>query len=556
MKRGLLLTLVTVAIALLCGNVFAYAPIILDIPEVWIGDEEDNDHLTSPMVDLNFFRFTAAFNFDDYVTFDPDDPNKVTTDVRWSFMPESSGLVLINGLEGISAPETEAPEPGTQELTDRTDNSPVPRASANADFWDILDSPATGTTPYPDPILGNELDTWITVYASNGVKYSEQSVYVKANVKAGSVDEPDALSKSGVEVVMVYDTPATDGWAKSSEAGADNSQIGTTGIYWGTHGTSGGDTISAGPASGFPTNGFYCIWDAPATDIAYEAGYVYRTKYTLRSNQADVTKVPKIRLMTQCVGTGILAYSGGILIAGSNAARLFAPGAVAQTYAAYMEPPTNLAAGGVTNLKPKFEVYAFSAAEFGSTVYCDEVVVERFATPSKASATGTVKTFSPTDGWSGWASQTIVPPFGTATVSSNTTGLYIETPGPVTALNYGRWYTPADSTGVQFTADKLYRCVYTLQSSVTTLGQIRCLNGNKAFDLISKFVIQPNQTQVHLPAATGTEYSNWYETMPQFHTVDTTNNNMYFDVDIADGSVAQLGRMYITKVELLYYDIP
>ncbi|MBN1901883.1 hypothetical protein JW926_11225 [Candidatus Sumerlaeota bacterium] len=540
----------------MCGNVFAYSPIVKDIPfEVWIGDEEDNT--SSPFVDLNFFRFTGAFNFDDYVTFDDNDPNDVTTDVRWSFMPEAPGLVLINGNDGITDPYTEAIEPGAEELTDRTDNSPVPRASALADFWDILDSPSSGTPPYPDPVPGTELDTWVMLFASNGSKYSCGSVHVIANVKVGSVDEPDVISVVDiVEDVWTYDMPASDGWAKSTEAGTDGTQIGTTGIYWGTHGTSGGDTISAGPAAGHTGNGFYCIWDAPANDIPYAAGYVYRTKYTLRSSQADVTKVPKIRLLTQCVGTGILAYSGGVLLAGGNVNRLFAPGAVAETYTAYMEPPTNLAAGGVTNLKPKFEVYAFSSAEYGTTIYCDEVVVQRFATPSKASAAGVIKTYSTTDGWTGWMPQTIVPPFGTATVSSNATGLYIETPGPITAMNYGRWYTPADSSGVQFTADKLYRCVYTLQSAVSTLGQIRCLNANKAADWTSKLVILPNQTQVHLPAATGTEYSNWYETMPAFHTVDPTNNNMTLDVDIADGNAAQLGRMYITKVELLYYDIP
>ncbi|MBN1900620.1 hypothetical protein JW926_04755, partial [Candidatus Sumerlaeota bacterium] len=512
--------LTIISVLFFCGNIFCDTPIppcppvIRDFPEVWIGDAEDNYDSGTERIDLNFFRFTNAFNFDDYVIFDPNDPNDVTTDVRWSFMPDAPGLVLVNGKDGITDPYTEAIEPGAQELTDRF--NPNRTEAAAADLWDILDSPSGGTPPYPDPVPGEELDTFIMLFASNGSAYSCNYVRVSANLVYGESEQPDMPPYPPYPPwwYYEYDEPYNDGWRKSSEAGDPDTEIGATGIYWGAHGTSGGDTISAGPGAEHASNGFYCIWDAPANDIPYEAGYVYRAKYTLRSSQADVTKVPKIRLLTQCVGTNILAYSGGILLGGANVNRLFAPGAVAETYTAYMEPPMNLAAGGVTNLKPKFEVYAFGSSEFGATVYCDEVVVQRFPTPSKASAAGVIKTYSPTYGWTGWTPQTLTDyGFGTATVSSNATGLYIETPGPK-AFNYGRWYTPADSSGVQFTADKLYRCVYTLQSNVSTLGQIRCLNANKSADWTSKLVILPNQTQAHLPAATGTEYSNWYETMP------------------------------------------
>jgi hypothetical protein len=551
MKRGLILTLVTVAIALLCGNVFAYAPIIGNIPEVWIGDEEDNAGST---IDINFFRFTAAFNFDQYVSFDSNDPNKVTTDVRWSFIADSADLILINGKAMIDDPYAEAPEPGAKELTDRTDNSPVPRASAEADFWDILDSdPATGP-PWSDPVPGSELDTIITIFASNGTKYSCKDVFVRANVVVGSIDEPDKLS-AGVIVDAVWDSPATQGWVKGPMP-ADNAfyfNSGTTPVYVGTHGTS-GPSISAGPGSTHLSNWFYCIWDAPATEVAYVPGFVYRTKYTLRSSQTDVTKVPNTRLLTEYIGTGILAYSGGVRVGRG----LFAPGAVARTYNAYSEPPANLASGGVTNVKPRFEVIAFNNNEIGATNYMDECVVERFATPSKGSGT-LVQAYNPTAGWTGWAGSSIsATGFAPATVGSNATGLYIETPGPTVtgAINYGTWDRYASGSPVSFEADKLYRCVYTLASGVSTIGQIRGLNMNKGTDWVSKFVVIPNQTQVHMPDADGNDYSNWYETLPTLYTSDPTLNLMSFDCDVADGSDTQVGRMYITSVELYYYNIP
>jgi hypothetical protein len=553
MKRGFLLTLVTVAIALLCGNVFAYAPIIGNIPEVWIGDEEDN---TGP-TDLNFFRFTAAFNFDEYVSFDTNDPNKVTTDVRWSFIADATDLLLINGKETITDPYTEAVEPGAKELTDRTDNSPVPRASAEADFWDILDSPATGSPPYPDPVPGSELDTLITIFASNGSKYSCKDVFVRANVVSGEVDMPDKLSEN-IIVDRDYDSPATQGWAKSSAELPTDGNVWTTlagnPIYCGTHGTSGG-AISGGPGAGHSTNWFYCIWQAPDDEVAYVPGYVYRMKYTLRSSQTDVTKTPNTRLLTQFVGSGILAYSGGLRLGKG----LFAPGPVARTYNAYAEPPINLADGGVTNVKPRFEVICFDNNEIGATNYMDQCVVERFPIPSKASGT-LVQAYNPTAGWTGWTILTISGSgFAPVTVSSNTTGLYIETPAAVTpgaAINYGKWNRLGDGSPVAFTADKLYRCVYTLQSSVSTIGQIRCLNSNKGTDWIGKLVVHPDQTQVHMPDADGNDYSTWFDTMPEFYTSDPTKNNMSFECDVADGSTAQVGRMYITSVELYYYNIP
>jgi hypothetical protein len=537
--------LMVIAFLLLSGNVFAYAPIIGNIPDIWIGDEDDNVGLT---VDLNFFRFTAAFNFDDYVAFAPDDPNPVTTDVRWSFIADSLDLLLINGKESITDPYTEALEPGLKELTDRTDNSPIPRASSWADFWDILDSPPLSGPPWPDPVPGYELDTIITIFASNGTRYSCKDVFVRAN--DGGYDPPPPPPPH----FYIYDSPGTQ-WAKADlgEDGTFFTSIGGTPVYVARHANYYG-TAAAGPATGRESNWFYAIWDAPRTDIPYSPGYVYRIKYTLRSSQTDVTRVPNTRLLTEFVGTGILAFSGGNRVGRG----LFAPGLVARTYYCYVEPPANLADGGVTHVKPRFEVIAFNNNEIGATNYLDEVIIERFATPSKAAGI-LIQSYNLTAGWPGWMGSSIsAPGFAPATVGSNSTGLYIETPGPVTsgAINYGTWARYADGSPVSFEADRLYRCVYTLQSSVSTLGQIRCLNMNKGTDWISKIVIIPNQTQVHMPDADGTEYSNWFETMPEFYTTDTTLNNMSFNCDIADGQASQWGRLYITSVELYYYYIP
>jgi hypothetical protein len=117
MKRGLL-TLTIVAIALLCSSVYAYAPVIGNIPDIIIGDMEDNG-TSCGLTDLNFFRFTDAFNFDEYVTAETGDPDAGTTYpqiVRWSFLATNTGLLKINGIATL-ADASESIEPGLKELT-------------------------------------------------------------------------------------------------------------------------------------------------------------------------------------------------------------------------------------------------------------------------------------------------------------------------------------------------------------------------------------------------------------------------------------------------------
>nr|HQH12815.1 hypothetical protein [Candidatus Sumerlaeota bacterium] len=95
MKKGLILTLATVAVALLSTVGYGYAPIIGNIPDVIIGDKDDPIGSTE---DLYFFRFTNAFNFDDYLSKHPNDEDQSTTNVRWSFLASDPGLLLINGI--------------------------------------------------------------------------------------------------------------------------------------------------------------------------------------------------------------------------------------------------------------------------------------------------------------------------------------------------------------------------------------------------------------------------------------------------------------------------
>jgi hypothetical protein len=546
MKRGLL-TLAIVAIALLCSSVYAYAPLVQPIPDVWIGDQEDNP--TSGVPDINFFRFSDAINFDKYVKKDPLDEDQSTTNVRWSFLATATGLLSINGITTLdSEADSLQPDLVGKELTSWPNNNemkPDGRDSSWADFRDFVDSPEGLGPPWLDPTEATCLDTFITIYASNGAKATSTNVNVRANVKDGIVHLPDVLS-GGLIHVISYPNPADEGWTYTFPDGLHLGYSGADPFYVATHHTSGGSMGVDGSTTRF----VYGIWESPADEIAYVADNVYRIQYTIRTSEPDTNKVPNCRLLTDFVATGVLAFSGGNRLGRG----LFAPDTDGNVYNVYVGPP-DLTAAGITNLKVKFEVIDFSPDEQG-TNWLDNVEVDRFPTPDKTAGT-LVKSFASQPDFSTWSSLTLGTPFGPATVGSNATGLFVQTPGPVTGqLNYGNWSLSASGSTESFEAGRLYRCIYTLQSAQqTTIGQIRLINANTVNDWSAKIALVPNQVQTQMPPAGGADYSVWFGTLPQLYG-DPANNKMSYLFDVADGQLAQIGTCYLTKVELYYYAVP
>lgn len=82
-----------------CMEIYSYAPIIGNIPDVWIGDAEDNVGQT---IDLNFFRLTGAdldFYFEAYVERYPEDEDQSTSNVRWSYYTEDFDHILMTSIK-------------------------------------------------------------------------------------------------------------------------------------------------------------------------------------------------------------------------------------------------------------------------------------------------------------------------------------------------------------------------------------------------------------------------------------------------------------------------
>jgi predicted secreted protein len=505
MKKGLILALATVAITLLCAGGYAYAPIIGNIPDVWIGDSEDN----AGTVDINFFRYSNAFNFDKYVSKNSNDEDQSTTNVRWSFLADNAALITINGINTISDPsESLQPDLVSKELTAYPNNntdSGNGRDTSWATFYDLVDSPIGSGPPWPDPVSGSELDTIITVYASNGVKADSTTIAVRANL----IDGIDKLS-GGPEFIIRYDSPATQGFVKSL-AVADGTFINAVdgAFYIASHSTSGG---SVG-ASGHATQSQYGSWQSPDTDISLVSNSVYQAKYTIRTTQTNQANVPNTRLYVEAIGTGILAAAGGTRIGKGPSA----PDVDGEIYTIYFAPPSTLSAN-VTNIRLKFEVIDFSTDEEGIN-YLDELEVYRFDNYAKSAGTQIVS-WGPS--FSGWTSIVLGSPFGTSTCASGASGLSIQTPGPYTtaAINWGMWTLGADASGVAYTADKLYRAIYTLAkgSASDALGKVRMYNANKTGDWSTLLEIDSANESDHMPTTSGVEYDMYFETIPVLYT--------------------------------------
>jgi len=569
MKRGLKLTLVTIVLALMCSGAFAYAPIIGGIPDVYIGDREENPGGGST-VDLNFFRFSNAFNFDEYVTFHQDDEDGSTTDTRWSFICTAGNLITINGIETLAdASEALMPNLVGKELTAWGNNDATPRATSEATFYDLADSPIGTGPPWGDPLTAPEtaaspLDTQITIYASNGSRTDSKTIAVLANIDAVLIDMPDLVS-GGISKEFVYgwSSPGTT-WAKDLapflDDGDEIDNAAGDNFYVGTRGTD-GDSVW-GETSTDPTRSTYGPWVSPDTDIAYLANNVYITEYTIRTTQTDPGKVPNVRLFTEYVGTGILAISGGNRIGTAESQPApFVPDVDGEVYNVYSSSPVDMSSAGVTNLRVKFEVIDFAANEEGR-MYLDEVNVYRFETPDKSAGT-LAATYNPADLQSDWTSIQLGSPFGDATVGSNSTGLFIQTPAAISApvsgnIDVAIWTRGADGASEFFTADKLYRAIYTMSSAQqATVGKIRIYNANKNGTWSAQIALIPDQIQVQMPPIGGQEFDVWFETEPTLYSGGFADlNEMTYSFDISDGSPTQVGTVYLEKVELYYYDIP
>lgn len=203
MKKGFLLTLMAAVITMTGVSVsHASAPVLRDLPDVIIGDYEDNIG-----TDNNYFVFTSAFVFDDYVS--DDDP---IASLKWSFdegddsdaPPVATQWFQINDKDpihvGSSAQAADSPAPSLHSTV--ASGNWLNETTNTATFRNIVFTPTSDTVaPWVGPSSPTEAALHeegkvVTFYVSDGFNAVSNSIIVK------SIDNTTTDQLSGASLIV------------------------------------------------------------------------------------------------------------------------------------------------------------------------------------------------------------------------------------------------------------------------------------------------------------------------------------------------------------------
>ncbi len=520
MRKGLFVTLAIVAIALLSGSVYGFAPVIGNIPDIVIGDLEDGDS-------NNFFRFTNAFNFLDYV----DDQDTTKTLLKWSFIEEASpGGTPADWFELNTITQTTVgstnPPPGPKDLTlGGTDYDP--------DIRDIYASPSTEDPgPYTGIVeAGGQHDKLITLYASDGTREDSTDVFVY------SIDgEYDGLSGGAIFIKKYTFDSAVEGWSFLGVGGAGF--IGATSSYTGGR---------LGIISLNDSTSRYGFWQSPV-DIAYVADNVYRAKYLVSSNQATASQNPQFRM--RWIHDQSLESATQVVNASSPYSNSLPTDPTTREYSCYITPVVS------GNLGVAFDMLDFSAAQYG-VHYVDQVTVERFPDPAAGTA---VKTYTDTADFANWGFASVG--FDPVTSGGAGTGTLSITSVTADANNYGWWQSNGTANELTYVADKLYRATYTLRCASDVarndMPQVRLRVQNEDGQMTATMELSSQGTggPGAMPEVGGTDYDVYFETPTLPGSPTTANDGFIVTIDVLDFNSAQGGTIYMDSVAIDYLAIP
>jgi len=299
MKKGLLAGLLLTSVTFVGANAFAAAPVISNIPDVIIGDAEDNVG-----TDNNFFVFTNAFNFDNFVS-DLDTPK---ASLQWSFDEGDDAVApnqrwfSINGKQAVHLGSSEIASSGNTGHNPPAPANELRSVSQFASFRDIIFSPGSGPAQqFPAPTEPDKSDhaagKVVTFYVSDGTNVASKSILV-----ATRDNQNDALS-GGSQFTQLYDEPFNSlpaTWTTEALVAT-----GSTNDFDSANGAIRSRVASTAAVGTYRV----ASWYTPSPVVQYGAVgsnnwvrgkfYVYRTGQS--PNQANVMPAIRMRLMQRFV---------------------------------------------------------------------------------------------------------------------------------------------------------------------------------------------------------------------------------------------------------------
>jgi hypothetical protein len=420
MRKSLPLLVAVLALALVGSSAFAFAPVMQPLPDVWIGDSEDN----AGTVDNNLFRFSDAFDLDAYV----DDQDTTISELVWSFYEMGAGNLEVNGITELADP---ADAVNADSLGKDIRHASAPYDDEFVDFWDLKDSPLPLSLPYPTPT--DPLDEVVTFYVSDGAFVDSGQCVVRAD--DGGVDR---VSDTTAWVrIGGYDYEGTpQGWTFTGPSvnAADASYAGATSTY---------NSAALGTTTDNATSRFG-FWSGPDS-FAVASGNLYRFVWNVYTDQANNLNVPTVRFRMNAAD---FSYAYEVTLASANATENpYLPSPTPRDYNMYMTPYN------AQPVFPTYDVYDFDAADAG-TVYLEQLDVYQTALPATGWTAETVPAFG------SWSALTSITPYGA--VSSGTTGGLQLTSSVSNGFNYGFWNSAAN---IPISTGNIYRVLATVASS-------------------------------------------------------------------------------------------
>lgn len=494
MKKSLPLLVSVLAIAMIGSSVFAYAPVISPLPDVWIGDMEDN----AGTVDNNLFRFSDAFDLDLYV----EDGDTTIAQLAWSFYEGGAGNLEVNGLTELA---NEADAINAASLGKDIRHAAAPFDDSEVDFWDLKDSPKPLSLPYGTPAA--PLNEVVSFFVTDGAFVDSYDIIVQAD--DGGFDRV-SMSTNWEKVADFYFEGTTEGWTflGPSVNAADASYAGAFSSY---------NNAALGVRTDNTTSRFG-FWSSPDS-VAVDGDKLFKFVWTLTSDAAQLT-MPTIRFR---VNEAAFAYTHTMAVSSSNTIdNPYMPTATPKDYNQYVMPITTGA------MFPIFDVYDFDAADQG-TVSLEQLEVFKADVP----ATGWTAMTIP--GLGGWAALTNIPPYGA--VTSGTSGGLQLTSSVSNGFNYGFWNSAANMT---MEADKLYRAIFSIASSdaAPPNGMVRV----NAQD--TQVAYRLSYAPATAPDADGEDYPLYFES----HDFVTGQDGFNLNFEIADFEATLGGTITLTGV--------
>jgi len=290
--------------------------------------------------------------------------------------------------------------------------------------------------------------------------------------------------------------------------------------------------------------------DSPMEEC--EGDLLYRARYSLKTDQADTSKAPFLRLRWSDVSS--LSMGGLYVDKGPNA-----PGTSYGNFDAYyFKAPWDMIGG--TNHLLFFDLVDLTANQMGSA-YCDSVHVTRYPAPSGGVL---VLSYDSENDFQKWSAFPDVSPFDSVTSGSGGGSVWVETPGPIgdTILYYGGWGTVYEPSVPSFESGYLYEAVFTLRcdspDSWEHCPMIRLRISNYTFNwTCSKDIRQVPGSFEHMPLPGGRAYSLFLD--PPSYLTGTPgdfSDTIALSFDVVDGQDTEHGRVYLDKAEVYRYPHP